>query len=205
MKFLSRFIFGLAICLVPLSHGAEKKAPCCEAELKAAAPLSDRSLYQLDSKWTADTREVISLSTLRGRPQIVVMFFASCAYACPILVHDLKRIEAALPMNIRTNVGITLISIDPERDTPAALAGFRKKNDLGPNWTLLTSGADDILEVAALLGVKFKKESNGQFAHSNLVTLLNEGGEISYQLAGLNNDPALVAAAVQKLFKAGGT
>jgi protein SCO1/2 len=37
-----------------------------------------------------------------------------------------------------------------------------------------------------LLGVKYKREGNGQYAHSNLITLLNGQGEIIYQLAGLN-------------------
>ena len=49
--------------------------------------------------------------------------------------------------------------------------------------------ADDVLELAALLGVKFKKDARGQFAHSNVLTVLNPGGEVVHQQVGLNQAP----------------
>ena len=55
-------------------------------------------------------------------------------------------------------------------------------------WTLLRGSPDDTLELAALLGVKFKREAGGQFAHSNLITVLDERGEIIQQVVGLNQD-----------------
>jgi len=36
-----------------------------------------------------------------------------------------------------------------------------------------------------LLGVKFKQDARGQFAHSNLITVLNAKGEIVHQRSGL--------------------
>jgi protein SCO1/2 len=39
------------------------------------------------------------------------------------------------------------------------------------------------------LGVKFKKDARGQFAHSNLLTVLSPGGEIVHQQIGLNQSP----------------
>ena len=46
------------------------------------------------------------------------------------------------------------------------------------SWTLLHGEPDDVLELAALLGLKFKEDANGQFAHSNVITILNAQGEI---------------------------
>ena len=174
-------------------------SPCCAMELTATTPLSDKSLYHLDSSWTSDTHAVLKLGALRGRPQIVTMFFASCEYACPILVHDIKKIEAALPEAVRTNVGFVLVSFDSDRDTPAALASYRKTHELAANWTLLRGAPDDVLELAALLGVKFKKDLRGQFAHSNIITVLDANGEVVLQQIGLNGDAAPTAAALQKL------
>src|SRR5688500_12319389 len=71
--------------------------PCC-IQLPAAMPssklpdLSDNSLFHLDSTWTNDAARPLKLLSLQGRPLVVTMFFSSCAYACPILVHDMKRI-----------------------------------------------------------------------------------------------------------------
>lgn len=177
-----------------------KKPECCSKELAAGTPLSDRSVYQLDSSWTNDAGAAMKLASLRGRPQVVAMFFASCQFTCPILVNDMKRIEAALPESMRTNVGFVLLSFDAARDTPAALTQYRKTHGLAANWTLLHGAPDDVLELAALLGVKFKKDARGDFAHSNLITILDAKGESVFQQSGLNRDPAPTISAVEKLF-----
>ena len=174
---------------------------CAKAEL-ATAPISDKSLYQTESKWTTDTSRQIKLGDLKGRPQIVVMFFASCQYACPVLVHDLTRIEAALKPDLRGKVGFTLVTFDTKRDTPEALAKFRETRNLSPtSWTLLHGSGDDVLELAALLGVKYKQEANVQFAHSNIITVLNADGEIVHQLSGLGQDVSETVRELEKLLK----
>jgi protein SCO1/2 len=161
---------------------------CCTTN-PAATPFTDKSLYQIESTWTNDFGHPLQLGALRGRVQVVAMFFASCTYACPLIVHDLQRIETALPESLRTNVNFTLITIDTERDTPSALHAYRGTRKLpADRWTLLRGAPDDTLELAALLGVKFKREARGQFAHSNLITVLNEQGEIIHQLTGLSQE-----------------
>ena len=166
-----------------------KEASCCAKDSTAKVPISDRSLYQIDSSWTNDAGASLKLSSLAGRPLVVTMFFAKCEYACPLLVYDMKRVEAAVPGNLRTNVGFVLVSFDTERDTPAVLAAYRKSHELPANWILLRGGPDDVLELAALLGVKFKKDARGQFNHSNMLTVLNAGGEVAHQQVGLNQAP----------------
>jgi protein SCO1/2 len=162
------------------------KPPCCQ-ELKAGVVYSDRSLYQLESKWVSDMAREVRLGVLHGKPQLVAMVFTSCEYACPIIVNDLKRIESALPENIRTNVGLLLISFDHERDTPKKLNDFRKRMELPlERWTMLRGDADDVRELAALLGVNYRKEARGQYAHSNVISLLNTNGEVVFQQSGLN-------------------
>lgn len=172
--------------------------PCCRAPLPAGPP-TDRSLYQLDSKWTSDVGRQVQLSVLRGRPQLVAMFFTHCEYACPILVHDLQKIEQRLPSDLRAKVDFLLVSFDSARDTAAALADFRAKRQLARDrWTLLRGGADDVRELAALLGVNYAPDSRGQFAHSNLITLLNAEGEIVFQHQGLEQDPTALLVAIEK-------
>lgn len=180
---------------------AADQPPCCNKEIAPAAPLSDRSLYQLESSWTNDAGGAVRLGSLRGRPQVVSMFFASCQFTCPVLVNDMKRIESALPENLRTNIGFVLVTFDAERDTPGALAAFRKLHGLPANWTLLRAGPADILELSALLGVKYKKDVRGQFAHSNVITVLDAGGEIAVQIPGLNRDPAEAVRAIRAAFQ----
>lgn len=181
---------GLGSCAKNPRVGASPGKPaCCVSNAAPAAPFTDKSLYQLDSTWINDAGQPLKLGSLRGEVRVVAMFFASCTYACPLIVHDLRRIQATLPAAARERTGFTLVTIDPERDTPAALHAYRAANHLPANtWTLLHGAADDTLELAALLGVKYKREATGQFSHSNLITVLNAEGEIIHQVVGLNQD-----------------
>ncbi len=196
MKTLLAFLLPLAL------FAADPLPPCCRPALPAGKP-TDKSLYLLDSKWTSDVNREIQLGVLRGRPQIVAMFFTHCEYACPILVSELKAIEAKLAPKVLAKVDFLLVSIDTQRDTPAELAAFREKRQLArERWTLLRGGADDVRELAALLGVNYVEDSRGQFAHSNIITLLNSEGEVAFQHTGLKQDPATLIGAIEKATRA---
>ena len=194
MKRFTLLILPIAVftasCAISSRDAASSgKSSCCASYAEPSRAFTDKSLYQLDSTWTNDAGQPVKLGKLQGRAQVVAMFFASCTYACPIIVHDMQRIEAVLPKDVRASTGFTLVTIDTERDTPDALRAYRTAHQLPVNrWALLHGTSDDTLELAALLGVKFKREAAGQFAHSNLITILNEQGEIIHQLVGLNQD-----------------
>jgi len=182
---------ALALLVAGTANAADAgPASCCvPSAFPATTNFTDNSLYQTESKWTTDTGKRIRLGELKGKPQVVAMLFANCQYACPLIVNDMKRLEAALTPAQRRNVGFTLVSFDTKRDTSAALAAYRMAHALpAHNWTLLHGEPDDVLELAALLGVQFKEDENGQFAHSNVITILNAQGEIVRQQIGLNQD-----------------
>jgi protein SCO1/2 len=58
---------------------------------------------------------------------------------------------------------------------------------------------NDVLELAALLGVKYRSVGETIFAHSNLITVLNKEGEIVHQQEGLGVKHEETSAAVNKL------
>lgn len=163
-------------------------ASCCKPVRDTASrslPLT--SLYQLPSEWRNDAGARLQLATYRGRPQVIVMFFSHCEYACPALVFSLKQLEASLPATVRETTRFTLVSFDPDRDTAAELHRFRQRHQLdSERWNLLTGQPDDLRELAALLGVNYQRDGRGQFAHSNLITLLDANGTLIHQVAGLN-------------------
>lgn len=172
---------------------------CCTVSLPPTI-FTDKSLYQVESKWTTDAGKQITLGELKGQPQVVAMFFANCQYACPLIVSDMKRIEAVLTPEQRARVGFTLVSFDTKRDTVEALADYRRARDLPvERWTLLRGGSDDVLELAALLGVSYKQDATGQFSHSNIITVLNANGEIVHQQIGLNQDIKETVRIIEKL------
>lgn len=157
---------------------------------------SQESLYQLDARFTDDSGRPFALGSLRGRPVVLTMFFASCGYACPLLTTDMLAIQGRLPAELRRRAVFVLVSFDTARDTPKALAKYRAQRGLDSQWILLRGDNDSVRELAALLGVKYKQEADGAFAHSNLVTVLNPEGEIAHQREGLQGGLDEAAAAL---------
>ncbi len=182
--------FGLAPASIAIAASS-----CCPPAIPAGAPLPAASLYQAEVGFTTDANRPFNLAELRGRPVAMTMFFSTCTYACPATVIDLTRIRERLPAQVRDRAVIVMVSFDTERDTPDALRRFRETRGLDENWILLRGTDDAVRELAALLGVKFKRETDGQFAHSNLITILSPEGEIVHQRAGLTGgiDEAVAA------------
>jgi len=192
----------LALVLASASVAVANAKPgcCCAAPKTPAAtvatPLSGKSIYQLDATWTSDAGQPVQLASLRGQPVVIAMFYASCTYACPLLVADVRRVEAALPADVREKTRVVLVSFDSERDTPAALHAYRARLGLDAGWTLLHGSPADVQELAMILGVKYKQDADGSFSHSNLITVLNPGGEITHQRTGLQGAVADTVRAV---------
>lgn len=164
----------------------EDTAPCCDA-LSSDEALPETSIYQLESCWSDRSGKLRTLPQLRGQISVVAMIFTNCAFACPQTLGDLKAIEAKLSDSARPNVRFVLVSMDCERDTPAVLDAWGRENDLdAERWTLLHGEPPDVRELAATLGVKFKRMATGDFSHSNLITVLDHDGRIVHRQSGLN-------------------
>ncbi len=165
-------------------------------------PLSGESIYNLDSTWTSQDGKQIKLSTLQGRPVVVAMVYTSCQAACPMTISDLKRIEEALPVAAKGQVRFAVFSFDSKRDTPARLKEFVKARSLDTNrWTLFHGDPSAVRKLSAVLGIRYKKDKNGDFDHSNVITILDKSGAIAHQQVGLRQDPK---EAVAKLIELSG-
>lgn len=161
---------------------------------------SRHSIYHSSGVWLNRYGEEIALSDLRGKVQIVTMVYTWCEYACPRILADMKRIERLLTPEERLRSNFVLVSIDPERDTPGRLAEFAEQNNLDPaNWTLLNGKSGDTLELAALLGVRYRRISETDFAHSNMIIVLNQEGEIVHQRVRIGEDPGQTVQEIRRL------
>lgn len=199
LLFLSLFAVSPLWAVTPKEPVKTPEPPCCREGLPPGK-FSDKSLYSLGSSWTADVGKEVKLDALRGRPQVMALFFTSCQHSCPLIVKDMKAIEKSLPINARDKVDFLLVSIDPERDTPEALRAFREKYALPiERWSLLRGKPGDVKKLADLVGFRYYPGSNLQFAHSLLVTVLNADGEIVYQQSGIGNTRDEATAALLRM------
>lgn len=179
----------------PAGSATPVATPMTRAVAVAAAGSDDDrySVYDLDAEWRDQQGRARTLASLRGRPQLVAMIYTHCATTCPLTVADMKRIERAAGA---ADVGFLLVSLDPDRDSSARLAAFAREHDLAPaRWTLLSGRDDaDVRELAAALGVRYRRLSPDELAHSNTLTLLDASGEVAWQRAGPGDDADVVAA-----------
>ncbi len=148
----------------------------CAAASPADALPSD-SVYQIDpALQTADGRKT-SFSATRGRPRIVTMFYASCPMACPLTIDTLRNLDAALPPAERARLGVLMLSMDPERDTPAALSALASERNISDRrWILARASPADTRKLAALLGIQYRRLDTGDFDHSSALILLDAQG-----------------------------
>ena len=190
----TKFLY-LILCIILTHLSAEVPKPeeacsACLTEVKIDAPpatFTEESIYQVESKWVNQNNQKFALSGLKGRAQIITMGYTHCQYVCPRLIADMLQVKSAIMKRGISDVGFVFVSIDHERDKPEVLLQYSKKMNLDlVKWNLLHGDKDEILELAALLNVRFKKHANGDYSHSNIITVLNEEGEIIHQLVGLN-------------------
>ena len=201
---MSRLLpLALLIFAATLGCGAEDEhadhASHAHRDLAGTEP-TGLSLYQLEGEWTAATGESVQLATLRGSPVLMLFFYGTCDYACPLLVHDLQRVDALLTPAAREQVRFALVTFDPERDSPERLAVYAREKELAsPRWLLLHGGEDQIRELAATVGVRYRPTGTGQFSHTMRIVLLDRDGAPVAHWDGLKRPLEPIAAAASAL------
>lgn len=177
MKVVAIAVAGLLAAGVAVAPPAAAQGHRHEA-MEAAPPRGD-SVYALSASLVDQRGRTVGLDLFRGHPVLISMFYASCPDACPLLIADLQRMERELPPRIKADLRIVLVSLDPERDTPDALQALARARRVDESrWRLLRAPEDTVRDIAALLGVKYRRLPDGSFNHSSVITLLDPDGAI---------------------------
>jgi len=168
-----------------LAQHAHESAPA------AAAPSRSHSLYALSATLVDHEGHSVGLDLFRGHPVLISMFYSSCPDACPLLIASIQRIESELSARERGNLRVVLVSLDPERDTREALQALARARGLDEaRWRLLRAEDDTVREVAAALGIKYRRLPDGSFNHSSVITLLDRLGVIQARIDGIGKPQA---------------
>jgi len=184
---MKKLFLGLLLILLVLQG-------CTTNKKSKDKPISDLSIYNLPSKWTNQNGQNLEMKDLKGNVLVMVMIYTSCKAACPRLVADMRNIESRLPDAVKPNVKFVLVSIDPEVDTPKRLKEFAIANKMDNNqWEFLRSTEENTREFAAVLAVNYKKIAPLDFSHSNIISVFNTEGELTFQQEGLgvNSDATI--------------
>jgi protein SCO1/2 len=161
-------------------------------EKKVSTPVGtipDESLYMLRDTFQTQNNRLVTLASFAGKPTVVGMIFTHCDYACPRLTADIKTIQEKLKKD-DGKINFLLVSFDTERDSPEQLKKFADTYNLDKNWTLLHGSEEAVRMLSVLLNVQFIKDAEGNFSHSNIISVLDKNGTLLYQKEGLeaNNE-----------------
>jgi len=138
-------IAGLALAI---TANAQQTAE--EIDATSREYFSDTSLLNQDGDEVQFYSDVL-------KDQIVVInfIFTSCQGACPLITQKLRMARDELGEEASQKIRFVSISIDPTRDTPAALREFAKKQQADGDWVFLTGIPDNVDHVVKKLGQYF--------------------------------------------------
>jgi protein SCO1/2 len=175
-------LLGTAAC-------ARRETPRSTAAATSTAHAESFSVYDLPGSWRDQSGATRELAGFGGSPVLLAMVYTHCTATCPLAVAELKRIGAK-----HRDARLVLVSLDPERDDPTRLASWARELGLdAARWTLLTGTDADVRDLAATLGVRYRRVTPEDLAHSNLITLLDREGRIVQQASGRMDDAAIAA------------
>jgi protein SCO1 len=195
------FIYCLfAVLFFSCADVSNKSAFAGEAPKHNTAPvgtISSESIYQVTDTFQTQNDKKVALSSFEGKPTVVGMIFTHCTYACPRLTADIKNIEEQLKSD-DGKVNYLLVSFDSQRDLPEQLQKFANANQLDKNFSLLHGDENAVRTLSVLLNVQFEKDAQGNFSHSNVISVLDKKGVLVFQKEGLNADPTDIISTIKQ-------
>jgi protein SCO1 len=149
------------------------------AAVCTSADLPTDSIYQLHAQLTTQQATAAGLDIYRGHPTLISMFYGSCPAACPMLITAMQVYESRLDEPSQARLRVLLVSFDAARDTPGELDRLARLHRTDPaRWTFSSAAEQHARQIAAVLGISYRRLPDGDFDHSLLITLLDEEGRI---------------------------
>jgi len=139
-----------------------------------------------------------------GRWDLLFFGFTYCPDICPATLAHLKQASDILEDKKVSVPAVTLISVDPDRDTPAQLKSYVKYFD--PNFEAATGADETLSALSRQLGIVYAVEEHKagdqsySVDHSASVLLINPKGEL-HAVFRAPHDPAKIAADLKQIIE----
>jgi protein SCO1 len=117
----------------------------------------------------------VSLAGERGHYAIVTFLYTHCPDVCPVIAGSLNRL-LGMPIAHRTGLRVLAVSVDPKRDTPAAVRHFVSVHRLVPPFRYLTGTRAQLAPIWHDYHVAAAALPNGTIAHSTFEILVDPQG-----------------------------
>jgi protein SCO1/2 len=122
--------------------------------------------------------EAVKLDELEGQWTLLFFGYTFCPDICPTTLAELRQLNGMLPDAARDQLRVMLVSVDPNRDTPAQLKEYLGYFNAG--FQGLTGPLDDIQTLANGVGIPFipgdTSKENYTVDHSGNLVLIGPDG-----------------------------
>lgn len=133
--------------LLPALPAGAARAPRNAAESSGGSYFPNVRLH------THDGRQVRFYDDLiHGKTVMINMVYSVCTNICPPSTATLLEVQRALGPLVGREVFMYSLTLQPEFDTPAALADYARRYGVGSGWTFLTGKRADIDLIRRKLG-----------------------------------------------------
>lgn len=119
---------------------------------------------------------------------VMSFFFATCPTICPAMNFHLNEVERRFKGY--PNFKLVSITVDPEKDTPAALKAYQRRENYNQEKWIFLTGADSAiydLARAVYLNAYEDQTAPGGFLHSQSAVLVDWNGHIRSRRDDLGN------------------
>lgn len=143
-----------------------------------------RPLQNWPAPLITEDAQAFGLSDFEGAYHLLFFGFASCPDICPNTLLQLARVYRDLPQSIQQQLNVVLVSVDPERDTPAKLRAYVK--NFHTDFRALTGPEAAIADLSGQAGIAYMKvdlDEGYTVDHSAALVLLNPQAQIQAYFA----------------------
>ncbi len=187
------------VAVVNNNAGTDNAAKKSVTKNNNTAAAAESIFIVTDTFQTQNKKEMI-LSSLAGKPSVVGMIFTNCSYACPKITAQMKNIAGKLKADGK-DANFVLVSFDTKRDNAAQLKMFAGMMNIDDSWILLHGSEQAVRTLSVLLNVQFEKDAEGNFSHSNIISVLDKNGVLAFQKEGLDADQKETVDKIEELIK----
>lgn len=146
--------------------------------------------------------ERVDLAGYRGKAVFVTFLYTHCPDVCPLITSELHNALARMTPAERRKQQIIAVSVDPKRDTRAAVAEFVSAHAMAGKMKYLIGDTHELARVWEAWNVGSEPDSvNPEFvAHSALVYGISASGKLT-TIYPANFKPQQIVADLPKLLR----
>jgi len=188
----------IAVAMVTLAACQKNSAPFMASPAESdngSYAAADRADCLPDITLTDQHGRKVVLASLKGKPVLIDFIYTNCASACPLLTAKFAAIAKLLGQQLRTDITMVSLTIDPEHDHPAQLLAYSRSHEADyPGWLFLTGNTADIDRVLNVFKLRRARSPDGTISHVPTSFLIGADGHQERQYDALEVAPQTVIA-----------